>query len=86
VTLTPHPPDRAQERGCLRAVAQLLAAPARRGRIVVADPEIAADLFLSLVLGRSSRATLYGIATDREMQERRRQAAVRLFLEGVRPR
>ena len=70
----------------VRAVAQMLDAFARRGRIAVADPEIAADLFLSLVLGRSSQATLYGIATDPEAQERRRQAAVRLFLDGVRPR
>ncbi|WP_419545399.1 TetR/AcrR family transcriptional regulator C-terminal domain-containing protein [Methylobacterium oryzae] len=79
----------AHEEGWLRgvrAVAQLLDAFARRGRIAVADPEIAADLFLSLVLGRSSQATLYGIATDPEAQERRRQAAVRLFLDGVRPR
>lgn len=79
----------AHEEGWLRgvrAVAQLLAAFARRGRITVADPEIAADLFLSLVLGRSSQAALYGIETDPEMQERRRQAAVRLFLDGVRPR
>ena len=79
----------AHEEGWLRgvrAVARLLDAFARRGRIAVADPEIAADLFLSLVLGRSSQATLYGIATDPEAQERRRQAAVRLFLDGVRPR
>ncbi|WP_457106673.1 TetR/AcrR family transcriptional regulator [Methylobacterium sp. P5_C11] len=79
----------AHEEGWLRgvrAVAQMLDAFARRGRIAVTDPEIAADLFLSLVLGRSSQATLYGIATDPEAQERRRQAAVRLFLDGVRPR
>ncbi|MCJ2099637.1 TetR/AcrR family transcriptional regulator [Methylobacterium sp. E-046] len=79
----------AHEEGWLRgvrAVAQLIEAFARRGRIAAADPEIAADLFLSLVLGRSSQAILYGIATDPETQERRRAAAVRLFLDGVRPR
>ena len=52
----------------------------------LSNAEIAADLFLSLVLGRSSQAALYGIEADPEMQERRRQAAVRLFLDGVRPR
>lgn len=79
----------AHEEGWLRgvrAVAQLLEAFARRGRIAVADPELAADLFLNLVLGRSSQAALYGIEADPEAQERRRQAAVRLFLDGVRPR
>ncbi|ACA20848.1 transcriptional regulator, TetR family [Methylobacterium sp. 4-46] len=79
----------AHEEGWLRgvrAVAALLAGFADRGQIVLEDPEIAADLFLNLVLGRQSRLALYGIRTDPETQERRRQAAVRLFLNGVRVR
>ncbi len=65
-------------------------APARRageqGQIAVEDPEIAADLFLNLVLGKTSRQALYGIAIDPEAQETRRRAALALFLAGVRPR
>jgi TetR/AcrR family transcriptional regulator, mexJK operon transcriptional repressor len=45
---------------------------------------MAADLFLSLVLGNSDK--LHGITTPAKIQEQRRQAAVKLFLNGVRPR
>jgi hypothetical protein len=45
---------------------------------------MAADLFLSLVLGTSDK--LHGIVTRPKLQELRRQAAVKLFLNGVKPR
>ncbi|MGY2050590.1 TetR/AcrR family transcriptional regulator [Methylobacterium sp. JK268] len=79
----------AHEEGWLRgvrAVGALLQGFADRGQILVDDPEIAADLFLNLVLGRDSRLALYGIHPDPETRERRRQAAVTLFLNGVRAR
>jgi TetR/AcrR family transcriptional repressor of mexJK operon len=79
----------AREEGWLRAVraiASLLQKFAARGEIRVEDPELAADLFLSLVLGGSGRLADYGIAIDPDVQERRRQAAVELFLNGVRTR
>jgi len=69
----------------VRAVARLLEVMAAQGQIAVDDAEIAADLFLDLVLGRSSKQALYGIMVDPEAQERRRRAAVSLFLAGVRP-
>ncbi len=87
-----HFPDLARlayEEGWLRgvrAVARLLAVLAEQGQIAVEDPEIAADLFLNLVLGKTSRQALYGIAIDPEAQETRRRAALALFLAGVRPR
>jgi TetR/AcrR family transcriptional repressor of mexJK operon len=68
----------------IRAIATLLEGFSRRGQIIVDDPEIAADLFLNLVLGRASRLALYGITTDAETQEHRRNMAVRLFLNGIR--
>lgn len=77
----------AHEEGWLRgvrAVAQILEAFAKRGQITVPEPEIAADLFISLIIGRSAQTQLYGLPVDPEMQERRRAAAVRLFLDGVR--
>jgi TetR/AcrR family transcriptional repressor of mexJK operon len=77
----------AHEEGWLRgvrAVASLLQQFADRGQIKVEDPAIAADLFLSLVLGNTDKH--HGITTRPKVQELRRQAAVRLFLNGVRPR
>jgi TetR/AcrR family transcriptional regulator, mexJK operon transcriptional repressor len=77
----------AHEEGWLRgvrAVAILLEQFADRGQIEVGDPAMAADLFLSLVLGTSDK--LHGTTTRPKIQEQRRQAAVKLFLDGVRPR
>ena len=68
----------------VRAIATLLAQFAARGQIKVEDPAIAADLFLSLLVGNSDK--LHGIATRARIQEQRREAAVKLFLNGVRPR
>ena len=56
------------------------------GQITVPDAELAAEQFLSLVVGRQTRMALLGIATDPAQIERRTHAAVRLFLDGVRPR
>lgn len=69
----------------VRTVAHLLEVLAAQGQVAVDDTEIAADLFLNLVLGRSSKQALYGIEVDLEVQEKRRRAAVALFLAGVRP-
>ncbi|MCJ2126300.1 TetR/AcrR family transcriptional regulator [Methylobacterium sp. J-077] len=68
----------------VRAVARLLEVLATQGQVEIDDVEIAADLFLNLVLGRSSKQALYGIEVDLEAQEKRRRAAVALFLAGVR--
>jgi hypothetical protein len=68
----------------VRAVAILLQQFADRGQIKVDDPAIAADLFLSLVLGHTDKHP--GITTRPKFLEQRRQAAVKLFLNGVRPR
>lgn len=78
----------AYEEGWLRAISavgRLLEVLVAQGQVVVHDAEIAADLFLNLVIGRSSRLALYGIEVDPEAQEKRRRAAVTLFLAGTRP-
>jgi TetR/AcrR family transcriptional regulator, mexJK operon transcriptional repressor len=77
----------ANEEGWLRAVrgvSSILRQSAARGHIKVDDPDLAADLFLNLVLGRGKRLALYGIATDPKAEERHRKAAVDFFLNGVR--
>jgi TetR/AcrR family transcriptional regulator, mexJK operon transcriptional repressor len=68
------------------AVAALLERFARAGQIEVEDTIVAADLFLSLVIGRQTRMAMLGIETDPDQVDQRVQAAVKLFLNGVRPR
>jgi AcrR family transcriptional regulator len=77
----------ANEEGWLRAVrgvASILRQSAARGHIKVDDPELAADMFLNLVLGHPKRLAFYSIATDPETAERHRKAAVDFFLSGIR--
>ena len=77
----------ANEEGWLRTVrgvASILRQSAARGHIKVDDPELAADMFLNLVLGHPKRLSLYSIATDPETEERYRKAAVDFFLNGIR--
>jgi TetR/AcrR family transcriptional repressor of mexJK operon len=76
----------ANEEGWLRAVrgvSSILRQSAARGHIKVDDPELAADIFLNLVLGHSKRLALYGIAIDPKAEERRRKAAVEFFLSAI---
>ncbi len=78
----------AHNEGWLRAVeaiVRLLKRFEARGEIILADPEIAADLLLNLVLGRIVRSAAYGIPIDAKALERRLQAAIKLFLYGVTP-
>jgi TetR/AcrR family transcriptional regulator, mexJK operon transcriptional repressor len=77
----------ANEEGWLRAVravSSLLGQAATRGQIKVDDPELAADMFLNLVLGHCKRLVLYGISVDPKIEERHRKAAVDFFLNGIR--
>jgi TetR/AcrR family transcriptional regulator, mexJK operon transcriptional repressor len=77
----------ANEEGWLRAVrgvSGILRQSAAHGHIKVDNPELAADMFLNLVLGHCKRLALYGIATDPKTEERHRKAAVEFFLSGIR--
>ena len=77
----------ANEEGWLRTVrgvSSILRQSAARGQIKVDDPELAADMFLNLVLGHCKRLALYGIAADPKTMERHRKAAVDFFLSGIR--
>src|SRR5260221_6971569 len=64
----------------VRGVAILLRQFAARGEIRVHDPELAADLFLNLLLGHSARLPLHGIADDPESLDPRILAVGHLFL------
>lgn len=80
----------AHQEGWLRAVAvvaRLLSLFEARGEIAVPNPEIAADLLLNLILGRTMRNAAYGLPIDVAAVEQRLRAAITLFLHGVvRPR
>ncbi|WP_237479335.1 TetR/AcrR family transcriptional regulator [Lichenibacterium dinghuense] len=65
------------------SIAAVLDHFAQEGQIDVEDSEMAADLFLSLVVGRLSRLAMLGIAVDPEQVDRRVEAAVALFLYGT---
>src|SRR3979409_1837631 len=51
----------------VRGVAILLQQFAARGEIKVDDPELAADMFLNLLLGDSARPPIHPLATDPEV-------------------
>ncbi|MBO0662415.1 TetR/AcrR family transcriptional regulator C-terminal domain-containing protein [Jiella sp. MQZ9-1] len=71
-------------RRAVRAVATLLEQHAARGEIRVADPEQAADLFLSMITAPyTSLPLLPAPDVDGEV-ERRRRAALVLFLAAIR--
>ena len=65
------------------SVAAVLAHFAADGQIAVPDGDLAADLFVSLVIGRQARLAMLGIATDPEQADRRIRAAVDLFVRGM---
>lgn len=64
----------------VRHVAALMRQAVDFERSAVSDPELAADLFLSLVLGRLSHEALLGIEIDRSAIAGRIAAAVKVFL------
>lgn len=76
----------AHQEGWLRAVAvvaRLLSLFEARQEIVLLNPEIAADLLLNLILGRTMRSAAYGLPIDVKVVEQRLQAAIKLFLHGA---
>jgi len=77
--------ERNRQRG-LGAIVRVLSAFAERGEIVLEDAEMQAELFAILILrGAQHRALIFGMEEPAQL-ERRTRAAVRLFLNGCRPR
>jgi AcrR family transcriptional regulator len=56
------------------------------GELRIDEPEVAAGVFLSMVLGAPARAYWGGAPLDEAAVEKRVRLCVRLFLNGVRPR
>ena len=66
----------------IRLVATILARFADHYPTRMGDPEVAADLFLSITLGRAAKAALYGVPVDEHQLEQRLDMAVDVFLNG----
>ncbi len=76
----------AYQQGWLRAVdavAHILRVYKHREGLLIPDEMLAAELFLNLIIGPSSRAALYGVELGADGLEQRRAAAVELFLRGI---
>lgn len=67
----------------VQTLAVLFRRSADRCGIHIDEPELAAGLFLDLIVGSTKRNVLYGIPLDPEFEERRRKVAVDLFVAGL---
>ncbi len=73
-------------RPTIEFLTDLLRRHAKKGKVSIEKPDIAATAFLSMVVGGPLRAIVWGGAVDEAALEERIQYCVRLFLDGVRPR
>lgn len=69
----------------MRAVISILKHHAEQGTVVVPDFELAAELFISLVVGIPTRLAAFGVFRDLEFEQHRLREAVRIFLRGIAP-
>jgi TetR/AcrR family transcriptional regulator, mexJK operon transcriptional repressor len=67
----------------IRIVEKILMSFSSTHRYVIDDLSLAADLFLSIVLGRVSRMALLGVQMEPETLERRARQAVKVFVRGL---
>jgi AcrR family transcriptional regulator len=67
----------------LRLVEAVLTRFAVGRRYAIGDMALAADLFLSIVLGRISRMALLGVRMEPDTLDRRTREAVRTFVRGI---
>jgi AcrR family transcriptional regulator len=65
---------------------RLFSTYAQRGEIEIDDPQMTAEHFFILMVGIPQRLALIGLREEPAQAERRLKAAIRLFLEGCRPR
>lgn len=70
----------------IRFLTDLLAEKIAAGELMLDDPELAASMFITLVVSAPVRMAQAGSALDRQEVERRVRAGVELFLNGARPR
>jgi hypothetical protein len=70
----------------VRWLATILARESAAGKLALNDPGMAANAFMSMVVGGPVRSIVLGLAMTHEEIDQRIRFAVRLFLNGARPR
>ncbi|MDE2405191.1 MAG: TetR/AcrR family transcriptional regulator [Sphingomonadales bacterium] len=70
----------------IRFLGALLAAETAAGRLAIAEPDLAANVFISMVVSGPIRILTAGLAVSPEEVDHRIRFAVRLFLDGARAR
>ena len=70
----------------LGGLTRVLSTFAQRGEIELGDPQLMTEHFFILVVGVAQRLALIGVREDPPQAERRLKAAIRLFLDGCRPK
>ena len=70
----------------IRFLAALLARETEASRLAIAEPELAANVFMSMVVGGPVRIIVSGNPLTQAEIDKRIRFAVRLFLDGARPR
>lgn len=70
----------------IRFLAKLFDNEMKRGTLKLDDAELAASMFMTLVVSAPARMAMSGGELSRDELERRAKAAVHLFLEGALPR
>jgi AcrR family transcriptional regulator len=81
--------EAAYERGALPAIrfmAELLERETKAGRLAIAEPMKASIVFMSMVAGGPARILIAGMPLSGAEIDKRIGFAVRLFLDGARPR
>jgi AcrR family transcriptional regulator len=66
-------------------VADVLQRQAADGAIVADKPEILAELFVAMVTATPARMAAFGVPRDAATQQRHTDAAIEVFLRGLRP-
>ena len=67
-------------------VAEIFTQRVREGELELDDPALAANLFMSMVLGGPVRSFMSAVPLPANEMERRLRSAIRLFLDGARRR
>jgi len=70
----------------LGGLTRVLSTYAQRGEIELDDAQLMTEHFFILVVGVAQRLALIGVREDPPQAERRLRAAIRLFLDGCRPK
>lgn len=67
----------------IQAIAEILMHRAENREVAIDDPELASELFISLIIGIPTRLAAFGNFRAPEFEQHRIRQAVRIFLKGI---